>query len=66
MMIWKVTRVHRELARVGVTLKLLHGEYADERATTGAPAMGYDRFCRTHQRHVLVIGAASRVGHMSG
>lgn len=56
-------RVHRELARVGVTLKLLHGEYADECATTGAPAMGYDRFCRTYQRHVLVTGAASRVGH---
>ena len=28
-------RVHRELARVGVTLKLLHGEYADECAATG-------------------------------
>ena len=25
--------------------------------------MGYDRFCRTYQRHVLVTGAASRVGH---
>ena len=23
-------RVHRELARVGVTLRILHGEYADE------------------------------------
>jgi len=55
--------VHRELARVGVTLKLLHGEYTDECVATGAPAMGYDRFCRTYQRHVLVTGAASRVGH---
>jgi hypothetical protein len=25
--------------------------------------MSYDRFCRTYQRHVLVTGAASRVGH---
>jgi hypothetical protein len=25
--------------------------------------MGYDRFCRTYQRHVLVTGVASRVGH---
>ncbi|WP_182357227.1 IS21 family transposase [Tomitella gaofuii] len=56
-------RVHRELARVGVTLKLLHGEYLDATAAAGAPAMGYDRFCRTYQRHVLVTGAASRVGH---
>ncbi|MDN6521611.1 MAG: IS21 family transposase, partial [Yaniella sp.] len=58
--------VHKELARVGVTLKLLHGEYTDTCLTTGAPAMGYDRFCRTYQRHVLVTGAASRVGHKAG
>lgn len=56
-------RVHREMARVGVTLKLLHGEYADACATAGDPAMGYDRFCKTYQRHVMVTGAASRVGH---
>jgi transposase len=56
-------RVHRELARVGVTLKLLHGEYADACGVDGDPAMGYDRFCRTYQRYVLVAGAASRVGH---
>lgn len=55
--------VHKELARVGVTLKLLHSEYTDDCVTTGAPAMGYDRFCRTYQRYVLVTGAASRVGH---
>lgn len=42
-------RIHREMARVGVTLKLLHGEYA----ASGAPVMGYDLFCRTYQRHVL-------------
>ena len=27
-------RVHRELARVGVTLRILHGEYADECAVS--------------------------------
>ncbi len=58
--------VHREMARVGVTLKLLHGEYTDRCATSGSPAMGYDRFCKTYQRHVLVTGAASRVGHKAG
>ena len=51
----------QELARA-----LVLATTPEERATPGAPAMGYDRFCRTHQRHVLVIGAASRVGHMSG
>ena len=31
-------RVHRELARVGVTLKLLHGEYLDGCTALGQPA----------------------------
>lgn len=56
-------RVHRELARVGVTLKLLHSEYVDACRAAGATAMGYDRFCKTYQQHVLIAGAASRVGH---
>ncbi len=56
-------RVHREMARVGVTLKLLHSEYTDQCSASKAPAMGYDRWCKTYQRHVMVTGAASRVGH---
>ena len=59
-------RVHRELAKVGVTLKLLHGEYVDSCRGRGEPAMGYDRFCKSYQHHVLVTGAASRVGHKAG
>lgn len=59
-------QVHKEMARVGVTLKLLHGEYTDSCAADRVPAMGYDRFCKTYQRHVLVTGAASRVGHKAG
>lgn len=37
------TRVHRELARVGVTLKLLHSEYVDLVKDEGGLAMSYDR-----------------------
>ncbi|MBB4138899.1 MULTISPECIES: IS21 family transposase [Microbacterium] len=59
-------RVHRELARVGVTLKLLHGEYVDACRAAGSTAMGYDRFCKAYQQHVLISGAASRVGHKAG
>ncbi|WP_447950319.1 IS21 family transposase [Microbacterium aurum] len=59
-------KVHKELAKVGVTLKLLHGEYIDACHSRGETAMGYDRFCKSYQRHVLVIGAASRVGHKAG
>ncbi len=40
-------RVHTELARVGVTLKLLHQEYVDASAQTQA-VMSYDRFCRLY------------------
>ena len=32
-------RVHKEMARVGVTLKLLHGEYADQVGADGGLAM---------------------------
>lgn len=58
--------VHRELAKVGVTLKLLHGEYRDAASASGAPVMSYDRFCKSYQHHVLVTGLASRVGHKAG
>ena len=54
-------RVHKELAKVGVTLKLLHGEYVDTCRSRGEPAMGYDRFCKSYGHHVLITGAASRV-----
>lgn len=58
--------VHKELAKVGTTLKLLHGEYADQAKTTGGAFMGYDRFCKTYQRYVLEHGATSRVEHKAG
>ena len=58
--------IHKELAKVGVTLKLLHGEYVDGCAVTGQPAMGYDRFCKSYATHALITGAASRVGHKAG
>lgn len=59
-------QVHKELAKVGVTLKLLHGEYVDVCRGKGDPAMGYDRFCKSYGHHVLITGAASRVGHKAG
>ncbi|GAB3129012.1 IS21 family transposase [Glaciibacter psychrotolerans] len=58
-------RVHTELARVGVTLKLLHQEYVDASSTAQA-TMSYDRFCRLYGEHAAVSGATSRVGHKAG
>lgn len=34
--------MHKELARVGVTLKLLHREYVKAHAASGQPVMSYD------------------------
>ena len=50
-------RVHTELARVGVTLKLLHQEYADTTSRAGQAVMSYDRFCRLYGEHAAVTGA---------
>ena len=47
-------------------MKLLHGEYVDRCHAEGSTAMGYDRFCKNYSQHVLVAGAASRVGHKAG
>lgn len=59
-------RVHTELARVGVTLKLLHQEYVDTTSRAGQAVMSYDRFCRLYGEHAAVTGASSRVGHKAG
>ncbi|MBP1325852.1 transposase [Leucobacter exalbidus] len=59
-------KLHRELARVGVTLKLLHDEYRDLCQATDRPGMGYDRFCKTYADYVRTQGISSRVGHKAG
>lgn len=61
---WPV--LHRELARVGVTLKLLHAEYLDHCRQAGAAGMGYDRFCKTYAAYTRAQGVTSRVGHKAG
>ncbi|KFI53721.1 hypothetical protein BBIA_1319, partial [Bifidobacterium biavatii DSM 23969] len=58
--------VHRELARVGVTLRLLHAEYRDSCLSDGVPAMGYDRFCKLYQSYVVAHGITSRVERKAG
>lgn len=58
--------IHRELARVGVTLRILHGEYADECASAGRPCMGCDRFRKQHAAYAARTGVTSRVEHRAG
>ncbi|MBC7594811.1 MAG: IS21 family transposase [Kineosporiaceae bacterium] len=59
-------RVHTDLARVGVTLKLLHQEYVDAYSRAGQAVMSYDRICRLNGDYAAVTGASSRVGHKAG
>ncbi len=56
--------MHRELARTGATLKLLHSEYAE--AAAGEPAMSYDRFCKRYGEFTVRRNVVSRVGHKAG
>ena len=55
--------VHREMAKVGVTLQLLHKEYRDVCRESGAVAMGYDRFCKLYREFTVQSSVTSRVGH---
>ena len=58
-------RVHRELARVGVTLKRLHEEYRDDARSKGEPFMSYDRFCKRY-REFTVRKAGGEPGRAQG
>lgn len=58
--------VHRELGRVGVTLRLLHAEYADACRAKRVPFMGYDRFCKLYADYTLRLGVTSRVERKAG
>lgn len=57
---------HKELGKVGVTLKLLHAEYVDECRARSLTAMGYDRFCKNYAQYARAAGVTSRVGHKAG
>ena len=58
--------VHRDMAKVGVTLQLLHSEYRDVCRESGMVAMGYDRFCRIYGDFTVSKQVTSRVGHKAG
>jgi hypothetical protein len=61
-----LAQVHTGLARVGVTLKLLHQEHVDDCGRAGQAVTSHDRFCRLYGEYAAVSGASSRVGHKAG
>lgn len=58
--------IHKELAKTGVTLKLLHAEYVDRQKSRALPYMGYDRFCKRYKSYTVSQNITSRVGHKAG
>lgn len=55
-------RVHRELARVGVTLRRLHEEYRDDAGSKGEPFVSYDRLRERYREFTVRKQVAGRVG----
>lgn len=55
--------IHVELAKVGVTLKLLHSEYQHKCQNDNKIAMGYGRFCREYSSYVDIKSVTSHIDH---
>lgn len=58
--------VHKEMSRVGVTLKLLHDEYRDACRRTGKMAMGHSKFCEDYGTHTVANNLTRRIVHKAG
>lgn len=59
-------RIHKEMARVGVNLRLLHDEHETECRNSCSIAMGYTRFCEGYGDHVVANSLAKRIEHKAG
>jgi len=55
--------VHRELSKVGVTLRLLHEEYVAGIDVTKDTPMGYGRFCRAYRDFTLAKQFTCHIDH---
>lgn len=58
--------IHKELKRVGVTLKLLWNEYKEKCQAAGTIAMGYTKFCQGYQDHILNYKLTNHLIHKPG
>lgn len=55
--------VHKEMARVGVNLRLLHDEYRERCRRTGKVAMGYTKFCGDYGGWTVASSLTKRIEH---
>jgi len=58
--------VHRELKKVGVTLKLLHKEYQDLCKKSNTLSVGYSKFCDDYSRHCSSQAITNHLEHKPG
>lgn len=56
-------RIHRELARKGVTLTLLWHEYSEEVRATGGVPYQYTQFCEKYRKLARSTKATMRISH---
>lgn len=55
--------VHKEMAKVGVNLRLLHDEYKADCASRHLVAMGYTRFCEQYGSYAAANNLTKRIEH---
>lgn len=58
--------IHRELSKVGVTLKLLWKEYRDQCSADGGIAVGYTKFCTGYTRFTEAQNLTNHLTHKPG
>lgn len=58
--------VHKEMAKVGVNLRLLHDEYKERCRRTGKVAMGYTKFCGDYGDWAVANSLTKRIEHKAG
>ena len=58
--------IHKELARTGVNLTLLHEEYTNKCLAEGTTSYRYTQFCDKYRRWAKVTKATMRIKHKPG
>ncbi|MDI9590206.1 MAG: IS21 family transposase [Acidobacteriota bacterium] len=58
--------VHREMSRVGVSLRLLHDEYVERCRREGGVAMGHTKFCEGYGDYAVAKNLTKRIEHKAG
>lgn len=59
-------QIHKDLAKTGVNLTLLHQEYTNKCLTEGLTPYRYTQFCEKYRRWAKVTKATMRISHKPG